>query len=299
MKRALLTNILLFAILLADAQQPQQSSQSGSRTYKVMSFNIRMSGFSERDGINAWSNRKEAVINMIHDVDADFFGVQEMLPDQKQYLHKHLKEYGMVGVGRDDGKNEGECMAVFYKKKDFKLLNSRTFWLSENPAAVSRGWDAACKRTLTYACLQDKNNNEIIYYFNTHLDHVGKVARQESVKLICHIIDSICPQKQLFPVILSGDMNSTIEDDIFRPLEKHGLMPSRNNAPKTSTLDTYNAYDSTGKFVTNKGEHVIDHFFNSAGIRLVEFQTNTKDYGVPFISDHYPIILTFIVQNHK
>lgn len=296
MKRALLTSILFFAILLVSAQQPQRNPESENRTYKVMSFNIRMSGFSQSDGINAWSNRKEAVINMIHDVDADFFGVQEMLPDQKQYLRKHLKEYGMVGVGRDDGKNEGECMAIFYKKKDFKLIKGRTFWLSETPEAVSKGWDAACKRTLTYTCLQDKRNNQNIYYFNTHLDHMGKIARRESVKLICRIIDSICPQKELVPVILSGDMNSTIEDDIFRPFEKNGMAASRDKAKKSSFLDTYNAYDKDGTFVTNKGAHVIDHFFNSACVEVAEFQTNVKDYGVPYISDHYPIILTFSIK---
>ena len=31
-------------------------------------------------------------------------------------------------------------------------------------------------------------------------------------------------------------------------------------------------------------------------VEVAEFQTNVKDYGVPYISDHYPIILTFSIK---
>lgn len=283
----LLFAIMVFGVTFLHAQDQQ--------SYKVMTFNIRMSGFSERDGINAWANRKEAVIKMFNDQQPDFFGVQEMLPDQQRYLRKHLHQYAMVGVGRDDGKKEGECMAVFYNTKHFRLKDSHTFWLSETPNKVSRGWDAACLRTLTFTQLEDKRNGNVLFFFNTHLDHMGRVARRESVKLICHLIDSIRPDASA-PVILCGDMNSSIQDSIFTPIAGFNLLPSRENVKNSDYRETYNAYGKTDKaFANNNDANVIDHFFTSPSIRLNELSTITKDYGVPYISDHYPVIILFTV----
>lgn len=286
----------IFSILIALftlGMAVQVNATNPPTTYKAISFNIRMSGAAAHDGIHAWENRKEAVIRMFEDEHPDFFGVQELLPDQQAYLRENLTTYGMVGVGREDGKQEGECMAVFYNQYRFQLIDSHTFWLSQRPDSATYGWDAACKRTLTFALLRDKVTQQDIYFFNTHLDHVGEVARRESVKLICHIIDSIRPNDEAI-VMLCGDMNSSIEDTIFAPLKQYHLLAARDMSPITSNVDTYNAYGKNdGAYANNRGEHVIDHFFTSGALTLVEFRTITKDYGVPYISDHYPIALTF------
>lgn len=284
---------LLITFWAAIGLSTQANASNPPQNYKAISFNIRMSGAAAYDGVNAWENRKEAVISMFMEERPDFFGVQELLPDQQAYLREHLPMYGMVGVGREDGKQEGECMAIFYDLSRFQLIDNHTFWLSERPDSATYGWDAACKRTLTFALLRDKISQQDIYFFNTHLDHVGEVARRESVKLICRIIDSIRPNNNAV-VLLCGDMNSSIEDPIFRPLEEYLLLPARDRAPQTSHVDTYNAYGKNdGAFSNNKGEHVIDHFFTSGTLKLTEFRTLTKDYGVPYVSDHYPIALTF------
>ncbi|MCQ2284105.1 MAG: endonuclease/exonuclease/phosphatase family protein [Bacteroidales bacterium] len=287
-----ITALLILGIGVLHAQS-KSKQQEENPVYKIMSFNIRMSGFSEQDGINAWANRKEAVVNMLNQQAPDIFGVQEMLPDQKDYLCKQLSQYRMKGIGRDDGKKEGECMAIFYLKDKFKCLDYHTYWLSETPTQVSRGWDAACKRTVTCVLLEDKRTKQTIYYFNTHLDHMGQVARRESVKLLCHIIDSLTKGTQAL-VILGGDMNSTIEDEIFKPFEAHGLFDARIDAQESSFIDTYNAFGKNdGKFANNQGFQRIDHFFYSPSILALKFQTIVEDYGVPYISDHYPIVLYF------
>lgn len=43
-----------------------------------------------------------------------------------------------IGVGRNDGKKAGECMAVFFLANQFELLESGTRWLSATPENVSR-----------------------------------------------------------------------------------------------------------------------------------------------------------------
>ncbi len=290
---------------------------------KLMSFNIRMSAMPKEDGDNAWGNRKEAVVQMLKDQDPDVFGVQEMLPDQQKYLRKELSEYRMIGVGREDGQKEGECMAIFYKKDRFALTDSGTFWLSQTPEVPSMGWDAACKRTVTYAQLKDKISGEKFYYFNTHLDHVGMIARQESVKLIADRIRKIVGDTNTV-CILGGDMNSPLKNEIFTPLigqkiKKKGkkaivsldgkavseksaaaavpmevvgersraMMKScRNTAWERDDFNTYNAY--------GKGPQAqIDHLFSTQHTENLIFKTVRQQYGVPYISDHYPIVLIF------
>ena len=283
---------------------------------KLMSFNIRMSGMSEYDGINAWGNRKEAVVRMLREQNPDVLGVQEMLPDQQQYLRNELRDYRMVGVGREDGMQEGECMGIFYKKDRFALEDSGTFWLSQTPDRASMGWDAACKRTVTYVRLKDRLSGKRFYYFNTHMDHVGVIARQESVKLMAERIREIVRDTSSV-FILGGDMNSTIADPIFIPLlgdpskERKalsdmseskrpvmemtegrigGLMKiCRSNAWQRDNLITYNGY---GKDKVSQ----IDHLFSSCETENLIFQTDKKDYGVPYISDHYPITLIFSLK---
>lgn len=63
------------------------------------------------------------------------------------------EDYDWVGVGRDDGKQAGEAVPVFYKRDKFSLASEQDggvgtggvehFWLSETPSVVaSVGWDA-------------------------------------------------------------------------------------------------------------------------------------------------------------
>lgn len=262
--------------------------------FTFVSFNIRQSGFASYDEGNAWPYRKEAVAKMLLALAPDAFGVQEMLPDQRDFLRQNLKEYRMLGVGRDDGDQEGENMAIFYNKKRFKLLQGKTYWLSETPDTVSFGWDAACRRTVTKAVLQDKKTKVVIHYYNTHLDHVGTVARSESVKLLCRLMDEDLGKG--IPVLLGGDMNSSMADTIFIPLLRKGMLPVRDLTPQTDQEPSFNGYGIQGNaFANNRGEHVIDQFF-ARNIYAIQFKTLVEYFGVPYISDHYPVWIQFSVS---
>ena len=148
-------------------------------------FNIRNSSAwsTQHDGINCWANRRAAVASMIAQEQPDAIGLQEVLNDQLHFLDSALVDYERIGVGRDDGDTNGECMAVYFRKDRFLLEKSATYWLSETPTAVSRGWDAACKRTVTMVLLEDRETHYEWLYMNTHLDHVGAIARAEADEL--------------------------------------------------------------------------------------------------------------------
>lgn len=188
-------------------------------------------------------------------------------------------------------------MAIFYLKKRFRILKEHTFWLSETPDSVSFGWDAACRRTVTEALLQDKRTKCVIDYFNTHLDHVGKVARRESVLLLVRQMEEAA--KEGVPVLLSGDMNSSLADTIFTPLFQAEFLPLRWRTPQTDEEDSFNGYGIVSNaFANNTGANVIDHFF-AKNLFAIQFKTLVGYYGVPYISDHYPIVVEFSVPAGK
>lgn len=267
-----LCRILFFVVLLAITHSIE------AQELKIISFNIRYNSWNNIDSENGWPYRRAAVVKMIKKEKPAAIGLQEALIDQLQYLDSCLPGYRRIGVGRDDGKEEGEFMAIYYDTSRLELTGGDLWWLSETPEVPSKGWDAACYRTVTEACFRDRRSGKTFVYFNTHLDHVGKTARAEGAKFIASVIKGGCYD---IPVIVGGDMNSTIEDTIFNAFYNVDLKPARNLTRRTSFVDTYNAY---GK----EKSSLIDHFFVSR-VKVKCFRTLNGDYGVPYISDHYPI----------
>ena len=129
----------------------------------VISYNIRYN--SQSDGEDIWDLRKGELVGQINQHSPDSFGVQEATQIQMQYILEALPEYAYVGVGRDNGATKGEYSAVFYLKEKFKLLESKTFWLSETPEEVSVGWDAALPRICTYAQFKEHTTGRVFLAF--------------------------------------------------------------------------------------------------------------------------------------
>ena len=138
---------------------------------KVMSFNIRYS--SGDDGANSWDNRKQAVPAMFADQQPTVLGVQEARLDQKTYMDENCAGYKSIGVGRTDGQNAGEFMAIYYLDDAVKLEKWGTFWLSDTPDTPSIGWDASTYRTATWAVFTHYKSGRKFFYVNTHIDHVA------------------------------------------------------------------------------------------------------------------------------
>lgn len=254
---------------------------------KVMSYNIRLSsGTIEADSIYHWEHRKQASLELMHQEQPTVFGLQEACPDQQEYMTKNLPEYGYIGVGRDDGKRKGEFMSIFYKKDEVELIDGGTFWLSQTPDQVTKGWDAACFRTCTWTILKKKDTGKKFVYLNTHLDHKGQEARKESIKLIVAKAEELTGGK--LPVFITADFNSPTTNEIFKPMQE-AMLDARVEAPVTDERGTLNCWGTTPPGV------VIDHiFFRGAEAQKFEVLRD-KDYGAPYVSDHYPVMLTAIL----
>lgn len=183
-----------------------------ARTHlRVGTFNIRYD--NPKDGINSWNQRKDSMYHFLAKEQPDVIGLQEVLHHQLQNLLTAMPKYDSVGVGRDNGKTKGEYAPILYRKDKYELLNSNTFWLSEHPDSVSRGWDAACIRIATWAILKDKVSNKTFFVLNTHFDHVGTEARRQSALLILKQIQKIGGQ---YPAIITGDLNISDQQEAYQ-----------------------------------------------------------------------------------
>lgn len=259
----------------------------------VISFNIRVDNAA--DGTNVWRNRRDAVVTMIERERPMLLGLQEAQPHQITYLSEHCPDYAWYGLGRDTGKvppatdsyAAEETMAVFWRTTELELLDKGTFWLSETPDQVSKGWDASYRRTCTWAGFRHKKSGQTCYFFNTHLDNDGKVAREESIKLLVSRMKTINSKRRVS--FLTADFNSNVTDACFAPLHVY-MRDARANAAVSDDYPSWNGYGAS----TGRLDHV---FFSGDNCTAREFRTLRGDYGVPYISDHYPVAACFRCSN--
>ncbi|MBQ6265875.1 MAG: endonuclease/exonuclease/phosphatase family protein [Clostridia bacterium] len=245
---------------------------------RVLSFNVLCYG----NPTHFWLNRIPGVIKVIKYASPDSFGVQEAHKKWMDVLCENLPEYGYVGVGREDGADEGEFAAVFYKKSLYEVTDSGNFWLSETPDKPSLGWDSACIRICTWAELKNKENGKTYIHMNTHLDHIGVTARSQGVKLIKEKAASFGGK----PVICTGDFNIEQDTDCYIEMVSGNMGDARKLAPDSDDCYTFHG------FRPSKIQNIIDFIFiDKNTVKPLKFKViNKKEYR-KFYSDHYAVYL--------
>jgi len=267
---------LILAVLAMSA------TLSFGQPFGVLTYNIRLD--TEQDGVNRWDNRKESMVELVNRYSPAIFGVQEALYHQVCYLDSALKKYTYIGVGRDDGKKAGEFSAIFFDSTRLRVIAHSTFWLSEHPDSVSLGWDAACRRVCTYGLFEDMLSHKKFWVFNTHFDHVGKVARKNSAELIVNRINELNGDN--LPVIAMGDFNSNPADEPVKILAStlaDGLTCSQK--PLNGPVGTFNGFNP--EYLPDER---IDYIF-VLKVRVLTYShlTDRRENGL-LISDHLPVL---------
>jgi endonuclease/exonuclease/phosphatase family metal-dependent hydrolase len=197
---------LLMLAMLAMIPAGSGRAEVAESHVRVMSFNIRFGTAS--DGENHWERRKEFLVETIRAFDPDLLGTQETLAFQRDYLAEALPGYGWLGVGRDDGREAGEMMALYYRQSRFEKLDGGHFWLSETPEkAASVSWDSSLPRMVTWVKLHDRlaQDGPALLFLNTHFDHRGHEARLESSRLLRRKVEELGSDCR---IILTGDFNA-------------------------------------------------------------------------------------------
>lgn len=280
-----LLSIALLALIGTD-----ELSARGDCPLRVGSYNIRMN--TPVDGNNMWNFRKERVKNLILFHGYDIVGVQEALPLQMDDL-RQMPEFASVGIGRD-GENGGEFSAIFYRTDRIQVLDSGTFWLSQTPEVMSKGWDAQLHRICTWAKMKDRKTKKVFYFFNTHLDHIGPTARRESAALLLERIGQTAGTK--YPVFCTGDFNSQPDAEPIR-IMRSGLLDAKtiSEMPPYSPGWSYTGFDvRIPERLMQRRE--IDYVFVNNRVRILKYGVLTDSDGKYFPSDHFPVLVEAILR---
>ncbi len=256
-------------------------SEAEPGTKRIMSFNVRCGEFAERGKI---------VPQLMANYHPDSIGVQECTYEWYLYLKIFLsKDYEFVGVGRDTGDLSikcGEISGILYRKDKYKLVDSGTFWLSETPDQVSRGWDGACNRVCTWIVLEEKATGRQYAHVNTHLDHEGPLARTNGVELV--------KEKALsynMPTVVTGDFNFKKGTGLYNSLVTGGLTDTQDMAEYTMTGKTYHGYNGG-----TEGEPIDFICVNNQITQVKSYKIVRDTIDGKYTSDHYPIFTDMVID---
>ena len=271
----------LLLLILATIFFITNSCSDSAKTLNIMTYNIRLD--VEDDGFNQWDNRKKGLVSLIKEKNPDILGIQEGLPNQIKYLSEQLDEYSMIGEGRNGG-NYGEYSAIYYKNKKLKLEKDETFWLSETPGKPSTGWDAALNRIATVGVFIVMKTNKKLVVYNSHFDHIGKVARENSVNVILNHIKENNYLKNA--IVVMGDFNAAPIDAPIKLLSKN-LDDSFNQFTQEKPFGTFNGFELNSILINR-----IDYIFTK-NLHVYEYEHIYKKLpnGL-WPSDHLPVFIS-------
>lgn len=300
-KRALLLCFFLMFLLHLQAQE-----------LFIGTYNIRNQNQYDVEQGNGWEQRLPVICEQLNFLQPAVFGAQEVLVGQLHDMLRLMPEYDAIGVGREDGKEEGEYAAIFYHKKQLKLLESGHFWLNQQPDQPIKGWDAACVRICTWAKFRDQRTKKKFIFFTTHMDHVGIIARREGAKLIIKKVEEIAKG---LPVIITGDFNVDQNNEIFSILENSPLLKDAYNSAEQRFMvnGTFNSFNPN-LYTQSRLDHVfvspsftVTHYASFTNIYWKKQNTETTQKGhdapqeidlstyIPRCpSDHYPVFVKLL-----
>jgi len=289
--------LVLFLMLLSGNAMAKQPA-----TFTVATYNVRLANHGDSVNGNGWGKRAPNVAKIALFHGFDIFGTQEGFYEQLNDLKQLMPGYEYIGVGREDGKKQGEHSAIFYRTDKFKVLEHGDFWLSEDQTKPNLGWDAACIRVCTWGKFKELITGLTFVYFNLHMDHKGIKAREESAKLILKKIQGM-PKGT--PVILSGDFNVNQFSSSYKLLSTSGILRDAHDKATLiyePVVGTFNGFDANN-VETGRIDHIFltDNFTVSKyGILDDTYQAASKENGnkveARFPSDHFAVMITVEVK---
>lgn len=260
----------------------------------IATFNIRLQTKAD-SAERSWENRKTDVARLIKKYDFDVFGVQEIgNRTQEADLKALIPEYSYYGKGRDnEAGTDGEQVGIFYKSSRFVSKEKGSFFLSETPEVMSKGWDAALRRMCVWTKFQDRQNKTEFYVFCTHFDHMGVTARVESARLIMERVKKIAGDK---PVFLLGDLNTSPEASEMYEILVSALDDSKEISQNTpdGSVGTFNGFDASTALLPLSLR--IDYIFCQQ-IKVFKYKVLSDKFSdKTYPSDHFPVMIECVIN---
>lgn len=293
----------LFVLLLAGLLRASAQVQAGSGTnipavgptnppaLCVMTYNLR---YASAPPPNIWPERRPLVREVIRTAAPDVIGTQEGLHGQLLDLAADLPDYNWLGVGRDDGLEKGEFMAVFYRKARLTALVTNHFWLSDTPeVAGSTSWGNTIRRMVTSVKFRDRATGGEFFFFNTHFDHKVQLAREKSSELVRRRVTAL---ETKLPVLLLGDFNACAGlNPAYDILTDKGFFRDTWLQAKIRVNDGVNTFNGFTALVRN-GER-IDWILTRGGVLVERVETVIFSRNGQFPSDHFPVVARLVLPS--
>lgn len=251
---------------------------------RVLTYNLRYITGGDT-GEKAWTARRDQAAELIQADRADIVGIQEGLPQMMNDLGARLDGYAVIGVGREDGINQGEYAAILVKTDRFRIQETGTFWLSDTPDIPnSCTWGNTVTRICTWAKLFDRESGKTFHFFNTHLDHASPEARKKGTALILSRMEG-----KTEPMVLTGDFNALEEDSLHTAIKKSGLVDAWRSVhvhtplSESGTFNHFNGAVDGGR---------IDYIYASPMLKVTESEIIRSSKNGVYPSDHFPVRAT-------
>lgn len=205
-----MNRIKVFLLLQALLFQLSVTVALAQTTLNVGTYNIRCPSNGDT-GERDWNMRKPAVVQTIKEHAYDIVGLNECHGSSiLNYMEEQLAEYTFVKYSDQQSVgtiNENFNPILFLTDK-FDLLDSGVYYLAVDMTKPTISWDnnAWNYRFTAWAKLRVKATGEVLYFFETHLDHQGDDARNEQARIN---MEQVRKLTGAYPVIIAGDHNSS------------------------------------------------------------------------------------------
>ncbi|MBE6677348.1 MAG: hypothetical protein E7597_00940 [Ruminococcaceae bacterium] len=258
----------------------------------VMSFNVRVNSDASPNSV---SDRAPRVKQHIADYNPDIIGFQEVVPLWKSNFDSWLTGYSKEFIWRDSAGTE--AAPLYWKTDKFTVLEQGSFFLSETPDVMSKGWDANYNRTCSYAALVHKASGILVLAFNTHLDNGGTEARPNGAALIASRMQALEEKYKgqgygdNIAMYCTGDYNSKKNSTAYANMTANlaDLRTDANTKLSSTSLGTYNGWGAS--------DSLIDFIFtNNHGSESLTYKVNNEQINGYYISDHYAVYGTFALN---
>ncbi len=250
-------------------------------TYRIMTLNMWNDSISII-GDSRFTFRIQAIREMINVHQPDLIGMQEVTPRMRPYLDTELPQYGISGEYRHSSIADEACL-ILYRKDRFRLLQEKTFWLSDTPEVTGSHFTASqFPRIASFVRLEDIQSGEILTFFNTHLDLNFSSVRVHQTRILAELIRKY--QTGIFTAV-TGDFNDIPDSPALKMLKQADLKDTSVNAFGTTLRGR------SGSFMAR--HRPIDHILISRHITPEKLIKITKKYSGYWPSDHYPLLLEF------
>ncbi|KAF8752062.1 Endonuclease/Exonuclease/phosphatase family [Rhizoctonia solani] len=243
-----------------------------------------------------WSTRRIGVAALLKFQGSSIISFQEALVRQVHDLQELLgKEWGWVGIGRDDGVERGEFSPIFFKKSVVELKSWDTFWLT---CPFVHQWK---RFTL----------------LNTHFDDQSDAQRRLAASLILYRAKYEAATTQA-PVFVNGDFNSPAEGTdngaykiftgVIAPVAINATFAQKFAVPKNKPLPRDSRWSTRGSDATREGFSApgytnsygrIDFVFGASHVKWqsVAYKADEVLYddGI-YLSDHRPVTVDLVLE---